>query len=311
MPWFYARKIIVALTFMFAVCDVISVQEAAPLLRYGFAAGKQYAYKVKIEVETEKYDEVREGVLTYTVTSAGENQFALKPSGSLPAHIKPHPNEHVVPRMLPPMGPPIGFPGFGGVDMTFNRRGEKIVSRELTPLPYMLGDMELLVFEEFPAEAKSSWDKERELHVVERESAGPFRFAFAGRFDAGTHTTAKEQINYSILKSDKESVEISKKYSLVSIPEQGKASRFEMTGDGQFTFDPVEGVIRSLSMKYECRENEKNVIRKYPITLTYHLLSAEEFAEWQKKAEEAKAAAEKTRATKEFEPGERRDCLRT
>ena len=111
------------------------------------------------------------------------------------------------------------------------------------------------------------------------------------------------------MKSDKGNVEISKKYSLLSIPEQGKPSHFEMTGDGQFTFDPGEGVIRSLSMKYECRENEKNVIRKYPITLTYHLLSADELAAWQKKTEEAKAAAEQARAPKEFEPGERARLL--
>jgi hypothetical protein len=266
---------------------------------------------VKIQTEAEKFDDVREGVLTYTVASAKENEFVLKPSGSLPAHIKPHPNEQMMPRMFPPMGPPIGFLGLGGGSITFNRLGEKIVSRELTPLPFLLGDMELLVFEEFPAEAKSSWEKQLELHVVERDSGGPFpRFSFAGRLDAGTHTTAKEQINYTVLKSDKDKVDISKKYSLLSIPEEGKASHFEMTGDGQFTFDMVEGVIRSLSMKYECRENEKNVIRKYPITLTYRLLSAEELAERQKKAEEARAAAEKAQAPKEFEPGERDRLLK-
>ena len=80
------------------------------------------------------------------------------------------------------MWPPIGFMGIGqaGKELHSIGRGEKIVSRELTPLPYMLGDMELLVFEEFPAEAKPSWEKDRELHVVERESDGPFRFSFAG-----------------------------------------------------------------------------------------------------------------------------------
>ena len=281
----FTRKSISAVCFIITSCSMAAAQENATLLRYGFAAGKQYAYEVKIQIEAEHYDEIREGVLTYTVASAKENEFVLKPSGSLPAHIKPHANEHMTPRMFPPMGPPIGFMGLGRQEgITFNRRGEKIVSRELTPLPYMLGDMELLVFEEFPAEAKPSWEKQRELHVVERESGGPFpRFSFAGRLDAGTHTTAKEQINYAIVKSDKGSVEISKKYSLLSIPEQGKSSHFEMTGDGQFTFDLGEGVIRSLSMKYECRENEKNVIRNYPITLTYHLLSADELAAVAKK----------------------------
>jgi HEAT repeat protein len=63
-------------------------------------------------------------------------------------------------------------------------------------------------------------------------------------------------------------------------------------------------------MKYECRENEKNVTRKYPIALTYRLLSPEELAEQKKKAEEARAAAAKAAEPKSFDPGERGRLLR-
>jgi SLA1 homology domain 1, SHD1/HEAT repeats len=313
-----AHRIVSAIFLVLTTFSPLAAQENAPLLRYGFAAGKQYAYEVKIQIEGESYDENREGVLNYNVSSAKDNEFTLKQSGSLATHIKAHPGENTGPRMFPPMVPPPGFmmgppgfPGFGrGEGITFNRRGEKIVSRELTPLPFLLGDVELLVFEEFPAEAKSNWEKQNELHVVERDSSSPFpSFSFAARMDSGTHTTAKEQINYTILKSDKDSVEISKKYSLSSIPEEGKNSHFEMTGDGQFTFDRGQGLIRSLSMKYECRENEKNTTRKYPITLSYRLLSADEMAERQKKAESTKAKNQKNGEPKAFEPGERARLL--
>jgi hypothetical protein len=64
------------------------------------------------------------------------------------------------------------------------------------------------------------------------------------------------------------------------------------------------------SMKYECRVNEKSVMRKVPITLTFHLLSAEEMAQQQKKLEEAKAALQKANEPKDFEPGERAKLLR-
>ncbi|MGD0653083.1 MAG: SHD1 domain-containing protein [Thermoguttaceae bacterium] len=305
--------IISAIPLIFAASDLLWAEDNVPLLRYGFAAGKQYAFQVKIQAEAEKYDEVREGVLTYTVTSAKEKEFVLKPSGTLPVQIKPHANEIIIPRGPLGLMGPRGFRGPGFQEgITFNRQGEKIVSRELTPLPYLLGDMELLVIEEFPVEAKSSWEKQKEVEIVERDSGGPFpRFAFGGtRMAEGKHTTAKEQINYAVLKNDKDAIEISKKYSLLASPVADNPNRFEMTGEGQFTFDLTEGVIKSFSMKYECRENEKNVIRKYPIALTYRLLSPEELAEQKKKAEEARAAAAKAAEPKNFDPGERGRLLR-
>jgi hypothetical protein len=307
------HHIISAIPLIFAASDLLWAQDNVPLLRYGFAAGKQYAFQVKIQAEAEKFDEVREGVLTYTVTSAKDKEFVLKPSGTLPVQIKPHANEIIMPRG--PMGlmGPMRFMGPGFQEgITFNRQGEKIVSRELTPLPYLLGDMELLVIDEFPAEAKSNWEKQKEVEIVERDSGGPFpRFAFGGpRLTNGKHTTAKEQSNYAIVKNDKDAIDISKKYSLLTSPEADKPNRFEMTGEGQFTFDLTEGIIKSFSMKYECRENEKTVIRKYPITLTYHLLSPEELAEQKKKAEEARTAAAKAAEPKNFDSGERVRLLR-
>jgi len=278
MYWIHLRRMIfplsTAMAIILAAGNISAAEENAPLLRYGFAAGKQYAFEVKIQAEFENYDEIREGVLTYAVSSAKDKQFVLKPSGVLPVHIKPHPDEDATARGFPPIPPIPSTPAIMGLrgpeGIKFNRQGEKIVSRELTSLPYLLGDMELLVIEEYPAEAKSSWGKQNELHVVERDFNGPFPlFVFATRFDRGTHTTAKEQTDYAVVKSENDTVEISKKYSLRSIPEADKPSRFEMTGEGQFTFDLKEGVIRSLTMKYECQVNEKNVIRKVPITLTY------------------------------------------
>ncbi|MGW8255856.1 MAG: HEAT repeat domain-containing protein, partial [Thermoguttaceae bacterium] len=130
------------------------------------------------------------------------------------------------------------------------------------------------------------------------------------RFDFGKHTTAKEKINYEVLKRQGNTVEISKKYSLRSVPEADRPSRFEMTGEGKFTFDMTEGVIKSLSMKYECRLNEKHLIRTMPISLSYHLLSAKELAEHQKKIKEARAKATKPTELKPFASGQRAKLLR-
>ena len=54
----YTRKFISAMCFIFTSCSIAAAQENATLLRYGFAAGKQYAYEVTIQIEAEEYDEI-------------------------------------------------------------------------------------------------------------------------------------------------------------------------------------------------------------------------------------------------------------
>jgi hypothetical protein len=309
--------LIFATAFVFVmVSNLQAADESVPLLRYGFAAGKEYAFQVNIQVEAENHDETHEGVLSYTVASAKDKEFVLRQSGSLGNRIKAHDNATVmspipIGLMMGRMGMPVAGVQQG---ITINRQGERINSRQLTPLPFLLGDTETLVIEEFPAQAQSNWEKHRDVEIVERASSAPFGrlggIGMRGATSDGKHTAAKEQINYTVIKSDGGSVDISKKYSLLASPESDQPARFEMTGEGQFTFDQAEKLIKTLSMKYECRLNEKNVTRKYPITLTYSLLSKEELAERKKKAEEARAAAIKAAEPKEFEPGERDKLLK-
>ena len=78
------HRFVFAVAFVFAACGGVAAQDT-PLLRYGCAAGKQYAYEVKIQIEADKYDEIYEGVLKYTVASAKEDEFVLKPSANCPA----------------------------------------------------------------------------------------------------------------------------------------------------------------------------------------------------------------------------------
>jgi hypothetical protein len=313
MHRFILHEAMAFLVLLLGVCQLPAAGENPQALRYGFQPGRQYAFEVKIQAELEDCDEFREGVLSYSVISAQGEQFVLRPSGNLSLRTQSHPGAHPFSGGFPPPPhfPSPRFLGIGGPEgMTFNRQGEKLVSRELTSLPYLLGDMELLVFEEFPVEAKPTWEKQREILVVERESGGRFpRFMFAPRGADGKHTTAKEQINYAIVKREKDAVEISKRYSLQTSPEADQTSRIEMTGQGHFIFDLKEGMIRSLSMKYVCQENEKNVTRRIPVTVTFRLLSVAEMAERQKKADEAQAAAKKAAEPKAFEPGERARLL--
>jgi len=182
--------------------------------------------------DTEDGEETREGLISYHVLSASDQHVVLKHSGALAPRSKPKPRPGAF------MGP-LGFPGpprfmgpprmvMGPEGVTLSRQGKMLVSRELTHLPFLLGDLELLVIEEFPAEAN-------------------------------------ERMEYAVVGVQGDSVRLSKKYSLRTGDEGGAAPRFDMSGTGEFTFDTQEGVIAEMTMKYEIRVNEPNVTLRVPL----------------------------------------------
>lgn len=292
----------------------VSAQENAPLLKYSFKAGKQYSFDVKIEATLENVDIIKAGVLSYSVSSVKDNQIVLYPSGNLGVQYKQKANEGGLPRWFSLFGlmGSVGIRGIGGPQgITINQQGELITSRELTPLPFLLGDMELLMIEALPAQAKISWEKQRELQVVENGNNSPLLLLASSPYqNYGKHTTAKEQINYSIIKQENNLAVISKKYSLTTSPEANQTSRFELTGDGQFTLDMTEGIIKEKSMKYECRLNEINISLKIPISINFHVLSAEEMAQKQKNDEEAREKLKKMQEPQALAPGELEKLLK-
>jgi hypothetical protein len=307
-----------------------AVAQNAPTLRYGFQTGRQYGYEVKIEADLDDTIATREGVLYYAVVSANDQQVVLKPSGRLAASEKPKPGRVRTPVGPPgfpmgprgfPMGPPMGgFPGFGAPrpeGLTINRRGEVIQSGELNSLPFLLGDQETLMLEEFPQDPRMSWQKQKDVAVMERSSSGPFPMMRpGGPFAPGneSRSSAREVIDLWVAEVRPDAIRVGKKYSLRTAGQGAGGARFDFTGAGEFLFDPKEGVIASLGMKYELRVNDQNVTVRVPITIGYRLLSAAELAQRQKAAEEAAAKVKvetaKASAPKPFAPGERARLLK-
>jgi hypothetical protein len=127
-----------------------------------------------------------------------------------------------------------------------------------------------------------------------------------------TYRVAREKIDYSIIDQKADTIRIDKKYSLKTV-EEGGITHLEMSGKGEFEFDSKEGVIRSESMKYEIRVNEKNVTATIPFTLTYRMKTPAELVEFKKKLEEDRKAAEarlEAEKPKPFQPGEREKLLK-
>ena len=251
-------------------------------MSYQFQAGRQYAYEIKIEAELQNTIETREGVSIYDVLSANDRQMVLKQSGALRVQTKPRPGHNVMmwPPRIPRFPGPLGFPGFGpsGPEgITINHEGHLILSKPLTPLPFLLGDLETLVIEELPADGKPSWQKLRDVLAIEWKSSG-FPPIGLHRMGSQSERPAKEQIDYAVVNSRSDAVRIKKTYSFRSAPEADGSAHFDMSGSGEFTFDRRQDVIRALSMKYTVTVNEPNLTLRVPVSLNCRLLTAEELA---------------------------------
>jgi hypothetical protein len=286
-----------------------------PRLTYQFRRGKQYAYQIKIEAELEDTIETHEGVSTYDVLSADDRQMVLKQSGTLGVQTQMRPG-HMT-RIRSPRFPsffgPHGFPGFGPTGpagITIDHQGHLVLSKPLTHLPFLLGDLETLVIEELPADGKLSWQRLRDVLAIERQSSGFPPFG-PHRGESQSERPAKEQSDYAVVDSQADAARVTKTYSFRSAPEGNAAPRFEMTGSGEFTFDRQQGVIRLLSMKYKINVNEPNLTLRVPVTLSCRLLTAEELVAHKKEEEDTSIAAEKANAPKPVDRAERMALLRT
>jgi hypothetical protein len=298
----------------------------APKLRYGFQKSRSYGYDVNIVAQLPDEEVTHQGSLTYIVLSATNEQFVLKCMGHLGKSVKADPSS------TPPGFGPGGFggppripgpPRFGGPrgfgpmseparpeGTTFTRFGGTVIFGNPTSLPLLLGDQTELIIEALPSEAKSNWDKQSDLGVIERSESDAFFRPFGPRSTSETSRGAKEQIDYAVIENKGDTVRISKKYSIKTAVEEGGLNHIDMSGSGEFVFDVKEGVIKSQTMKYDIKVNEKNTVVTIPVTLTYKLVSDTEMAERKKKAEEAAAAAAEANKPKPFKAGERATLIK-
>ena len=171
-----------------------SVTASKPIENY------QYHIEIHANIVEEKID--RQGELVYKVLSANEDQAVLKTSGSAAGQLA-----HLGMMPFPRMGPP-RFMHRAPEGTTVNRRGTVLVSGELTHLPMLLGDLETLVIDEFPEEAKAAWEKQREVVIEETESGGHFgpRFGPPIPMPGSTTTTqhtAKEVIQFTVTETNR------------------------------------------------------------------------------------------------------------
>ena len=281
--------------------------------RYKFEMGKDYSYEVKIVATLPEEIETRHGTTTITAKTVSDQEFTLRHAGNLTTS-----------RQSTASPTPFNRPHFSGFpwgdqifphpgDSTVSALGRVIKTQAGTPLPYLLGNLEFLALEEFPADARSRWQTKREVVIQEREQSR-FPRPFGRSPDDGVKRSAQETLDYSVRQTTGDLVHIGKQERLRSDEQVDGNPTLQMSGEGELVFDRKQGVVQSHTMKYTLTVTEKGVTVKVPVAVECRLMTSEELTKLRETTAAATAvaqqAAAKANEPKALQAGEREKLMR-
>jgi len=301
------------------VCQSCSAQEKS--LEYSWSKDQKFSFEIEIEVDEGDQTTNYMGTTNYTVDSANAEQLALTYQGGLTALTKPKESSRKPVFGGPPIGPTgfprgIPFPTFAspyttaGILQTTNRitmspLGKLLVLDGNSQLPFLLGNLSLLPFENLPTEkADEAWTIESTVSITEDDSGrfhfGPF--AQIQKSNQGSVQSASEETKYTINNSNDMQVTFDKTYRLKTALVDGRDS-FEMTGKGTWIFNRIDKLPQSSDMKFELIVRRRNATVSIPIVLKFNRLTPERIAEREleakRKAKEAEASMAEAKAKEE------------
>lgn len=274
--------------------------DAAPPLRYGWKAGQILAYSVTIEADRGDSIEILQGMPTYTVRSANQDEIKVDFRGTLtesqkrkaatgPPRFGPFGPPLRPPSIRRPIRPPfrpslpspfsplggVGIGGFGrGSEITFNPRGQIITITGKSQLPYLLGNLSQLMLERLPEGNEKTWEAGSDVAISTSISRLPHSMLLAQGDE--TSTRATEKTIYAINKVGKETVLIKKSYELKSAATVGGKPKYQIIGQGTLTFDLKRGTPAVLEFDQRVITREGNLTEETPVKVSYQLLDGTE-----------------------------------
>jgi len=308
-------------TFVFLACSASS--SLAQRMQYDVAKDQQASYEYDIQIDTSANTISYTGIVNYSVTFANEQLIRLKFQGGLREQTKPKPNRDtdfgiVFPR--PPMLPSIfsrsNFAGKGNSKNTIGltRLGQVLTLDGTSQLPFLLGNLSLIPFEQLPADETQTWKSDSGTSISDDSNSlrysvrpfGPFAFQPTERMQSASEVT-----QYKISGTDLGVVKIEKIYEMKT-PETGDRESFQMIGKGTWSFDTRDHLPAATDMQYSLTMKEGNTTTTFPIKVKFTKLSEERLAaiqaeakanqeESQKLMEERKAVANTPITGKELE----------
>jgi hypothetical protein len=280
-------------------------------LRYRWASDSQLVYDVEITADTPDAIETLTGKIIYKVKSA-EEPFKVTYQGGLKKASQKKPGASSDQPRGPfgnAFGPPPGFGNpfarnvnpFKGLEQTNNEivvssKGNILAMEGSSQLPYLLGNLSLMVFEPLSDMEQPSWKVESGVSITEKREGGrgpggfndPFN-PFAQRPGAEKTTAAGETTAFTKERDQGDLTSFTRTYRLNS---PGDGVSLTIDGTGRWTFNRKLGMSESLDFKQILKISKEGVSITVPVSIKYRRLSNEEYA--QMEAERIEAARSRT-----------------
>lgn len=310
-------------------CFVFPAMSSAQSLRYRWPQDQEVVYQVEISADLPDQTETLKGAIRYKLKAAG-SPTKVTYSGGLKKSVKKKPGTNKPssrPGAFGPFGP--GFAGppgprgpfarrqvnlFKGLEQTKNEvtvdaRGGVLAMTGSSQLPYLLGNLSLLVFEPLPEGNQRSWKFDSGVTISEKkqnsnDGRGPGRFDPFGPFgpfggnqrdDPEKTSAASQVVTFAQQGESGQNSTFAKTFHLDS-PGDGELS-FKIDGKGKWTFNRQLGVSESMEFSQRLTLAKETVSIVIPVSIKYQRLSAQAFAKYEKErmaaAEQQKVAATK------------------
>ncbi len=322
-----------------AVASVAVAQPGSAVpLRYGCKQGQTFAYRVNIKADRDDHEDLFTGIISYDVKSASADQINVVYHGGLSRNKKnkPSANRNSGRPFGGPFGPgfniprppsPFDRPTMTGTtqttnDITLTTTGEVQSLEGTSQLPYLLGNLSLMVFEPLPEQPQNQWTVDAGLTITNKqERSGPPFFGPRGfpgspfdREDPERRTAASDKTSFAIQQADGDRVVIQKTYRLSSPVADGRG--FDINGNGTWTFNRELGIPDALQFQQTLTIRDGQTTTAIPMTVTYNRMSSEELKQHQEeqkaRQEEAKKKLEqmqKDRAAKPLSAADKKKFL--
>ncbi len=256
-----------------------------------------FAYEVEIVADLPSEVQTLKGTISYEVESA-DAPLKLKYQGGLNKSVKPKPNSSPSPRGFGPPGMrfhggPFGrgnsFQGIGRAinQLTLTSRGEVRSMEGSSQLPFLFGNLSILVFEPLPESDKKSWSVKTGVSVA--QNSGPSRRMPIFIDNDRKKTTAGSESTSFSLKSTQGDLSTFRKTYKLEVPDD--EDKTTISGSGSWVFNRKLGLPESLDCSYRMVVTSDNVTVTIPLTIKYHRLSSEQWAKLEKQRKDEIQAA--------------------
>ena len=269
-------------------------------MRYDIKPEQVVPYRVTIVADTPTEKDTMSGVIAFTGKKSGAEEITVVYQGGLTRKKQAKGSSSTG---RGPSRGPRGFPGRPGGGPPISRgpmsrfasgtrlegltqtSSELVVGRDGeikrmtgdSQLPYLLGNLSLLVFESLPSGDQKQWKSESGISITEgRSSRFPPRGPF-GSSQQETKTGGSETASYTTNSDDGKRVSIQKSYRLNSPAASKDDQTLEIKGNGTFVFNRELGVPESLDFKQDLIVKGSGVSVTVPMTVAWNRISDEEY----------------------------------